>query len=151
MPSDSLDTTIWAPGNQRPTPPSIWYVSPVAGSLSGRGMYWALTGDARSTSAPVRPANAYKRIASLFGIKVRVVRKGGRTRLGFSENNTSRASGGPLQLVGGNEKRYHGGHGNEPRARIGFVQQRAVTSVVELFRAPARLRLLRLRLRQIQH
>src|SRR5207249_11280108 len=34
-----------------------------------------------------------------------------RARLGFSENNTSGASGGPLQLVGGNEKRYHGGHG----------------------------------------
>src|SRR5947209_607295 len=35
----------------------------------------------------------------------------------------------PYRFSQDQKKRYHGGHGNERRARIGFVQKRPVTSV----------------------
>src|SRR2546423_252114 len=53
-----LETTMSAEGVQKEAAASMWYFSPVAGSLSGRGWYCARAGAATSSTAA---AYAYRR------------------------------------------------------------------------------------------
>ena len=48
----------------------MWYLSPVAGSFSGRGLYWARAGTARHIREAVSPTMVYKRMIG-FCISVR--------------------------------------------------------------------------------
>src|SRR2546430_575485 len=64
-PRPSLAAKIVADGNQKPAAPSMWYSSPVGGSLVGRGRNWAWTGAAAQTNASATEQEAYARIADL--------------------------------------------------------------------------------------
>src|SRR6185295_17320960 len=66
IPSASLETLMSADGFQKSAPASMWNRSPVAGSLSGRGVNCAEAGAASSTSPAARPAQVYGRMVALF-------------------------------------------------------------------------------------
>ena len=71
--SDVLEICMSAVGNHNPTPPSIWYRSPVAGSLTGRGWNCARAGADTIRNASVRLVvrlvSEYKRTAGRFIIR----------------------------------------------------------------------------------
>src|SRR5437870_13891859 len=54
--------------NHRPAEASMWYDSPVAGSLSGRGLNWARAGAAASRNSPVQTTD--KRNARMLMVLV---------------------------------------------------------------------------------
>src|SRR3981081_1206588 len=65
IPRLSLETLMVAVGNHNSAAASMWYFSPVGGSLTGRGRNWAWAGAAANTNASATQQAPYARIADL--------------------------------------------------------------------------------------